>query len=52
MTTDSKTVKLTVQEAINDVGRIIAILPWRVIDRLSLSGEETGIDAEPRAQVA
>jgi transitional endoplasmic reticulum ATPase len=37
--TDSKTVKLTVQEAINeaDVGRNIAILPWRVIDRLNLS---------------
>ena len=37
--TDSKGVKLTVQEAINeaDVGRNIAILPWRVIDRLNLS---------------
>jgi transitional endoplasmic reticulum ATPase len=37
--TDPKGVKLTVQEAINeaDVGRNIAILPWRVIDRLNLS---------------
>jgi len=37
--TDTKGVKLTVQEAVSeeDVGRNIAILPWRVIDRLSLS---------------
>ncbi|HNX18469.1 MAG TPA: CDC48 family AAA ATPase [Methanoregula sp.] len=37
--TDNKGVKLTVQEALSneDVGRNIAILPWRVIDRLNLS---------------
>jgi transitional endoplasmic reticulum ATPase len=37
--TDNKGVKLTVQEAVSneDVGRNIAILPWRVIDRLNLS---------------
>jgi hypothetical protein len=47
--TDSKTVKLTVQEAINeaDVGRNIALIPWRVIDSLNLSGgNATGIDAD------
>jgi len=53
--TDSNTVKLTVQEAINeaDVGRNIAILTWRVIDRLSLSGGDAiGIDADALAQFA
>ncbi|MGB8219853.1 MAG: hypothetical protein WCE46_05660 [Methanoregula sp.] len=53
--TDSKTVKLTVQEAINeaDIGRNIALLPWQVIDRLSLSGgDATGIDADALVQFA
>ncbi|MFA6363879.1 hypothetical protein [Methanoregula sp.] len=39
--TDNKGIKLTVQEALNneDAGRrTIATLPWRVIDRLNLSG--------------
>ncbi|MGD0534402.1 MAG: hypothetical protein ABR999_03035 [Methanoregula sp.] len=38
--TDNKGVKLTAQEALNneDVGRNIATLPWRVIDRRILSG--------------
>ena len=47
--TDSNTVKLTVQEAINEAefGRNRAIHPWRVIDRLSLSGgDATGIDVD------
>jgi len=37
--TDNKSVKQTVHEAVSneDVGRNIAILPWRVIDRLNLS---------------
>ena len=40
--TDNKGVKLTVQEAVSneDVGRNIAILRWRVIDRLNLSSGE------------
>jgi transitional endoplasmic reticulum ATPase len=45
--TDNKSVKLTVQEAVSneDVGRNIAILPWRVIDRLNLSsGDVIGIE--------
>ncbi|MGA2162441.1 MAG: hypothetical protein ABSG28_09670 [Methanoregula sp.] len=39
--TDNKGVKLTVQEALNNEGagrRHSATLPWRVIDRLNLSG--------------
>jgi hypothetical protein len=36
--TDNKGVKLTVQEAVSEgIVRNIAILPWRVIDRLNLS---------------
>ena len=49
ITTDSKTLKLTEQEAINeaDIGRNIAILPWQVIDNLNLSGgDTTRIDAD------
>ena len=47
ITTDSTTVNLTVQEAINEaeIGHNAAILHWRVIDRLSRSGgDATGID--------
>ena len=47
ITTDSTTVKLTEQEAINEaeVGRNMAILHWRVINRLSRSGgDTTGIE--------
>ncbi|HVP95515.1 hypothetical protein [Methanoregula sp.] len=37
--TDSKGVKLTVEGLSNEYpGRNIAILPWRVIDRLNVSG--------------
>jgi hypothetical protein len=45
--TDNKGVKLTVQETVSneDVGRNIAILPWRVTDRLNLSsGDVIGIE--------
>ena len=55
ITTDSKTLKLTEQEAINeaDIGRNIAILPWQVIDNLNLSGgDTTRIDADALAQFA
>jgi len=39
--TDSKGVKLTVQEAMSeDIGRNTGILPWRVIDRLNVSGRD------------
>jgi hypothetical protein len=50
--TDSKGVKLTGQEAVSeDIGRNIAILPWQVIDRVSLSGgDATGIDADAPGQ--
>jgi len=47
ITTDSTTVNLTEQEAINEaeIGGNRAILHWRVIDRLSRSGgDAAGID--------
>jgi len=47
ITTDSTTVKLTEQEAINEAefGRNMSILHWRVINRLSRSdGDTTGIE--------
>jgi hypothetical protein len=47
ITTDSTTVNLTGQEAINEaeIGHNTAILHWRVINRLSRSGgDATGID--------
>jgi hypothetical protein len=47
ITTDSTTVNLTEQEAINEaeIGHNTAILHWRVINRLSRSdGDVTGID--------
>jgi len=42
--TDTKGVKLTVQEALinENVGRDLATLPWRVIDRLHMSGGDMG----------
>jgi hypothetical protein len=48
ITTDSTTVNLTGQEAINEAGtgRNRAILHWRVIDRLSRSGGDAdGLDS-------
>jgi hypothetical protein len=47
ITTDSTTVNLTEQEAINEaeIGHNTAILHWRVINRLSRSGgDATGIE--------
>jgi hypothetical protein len=47
ITTDSTTVNLTEQEAINEaeIGHNTAILHWRVINRLSRSGgDAAGID--------
>ena len=39
--TDSTDVKLTVRKAVNEgnPGRSIALLPWRVIDRLNVPGK-------------